>query len=183
MTKLKIQGTPSTAAANALEPHVRRFYSRPNLRQLVIAELHHIERTQVVPDGEQQPSVAMRIAAVEVPDAEQEDGLRDAMRALYLIRTASGTINEGGELELGKQTVRLLKGDLTLAATARLSAGLNHWSGYLKRVQDNGRLTVLEIRHELDVIQGGLMDLLSGGSGQQALDLDDDPDAAPDGAP
>lgn len=160
MTTLRIQGKPSTAAQQALEPHIARIYSRQGIRVMAVVELHHVERTQPAPDADKDASVTMRIAHLEVPGPDQEESIREVQRALFLQRTAAGTLNEAGELELSKQTVKDAAGIVGHIAVARMSAGVHHWRDYIKRVALNDKLTVGELRHEIDAVADGLAGLL-----------------------
>lgn len=162
MTTLKLDGTPGSAALAALEPHIPRIYSRPGVRVLAIAELAHIERVQPAPEADKEPSVKVRLSQLEIPNAEQVDAVREALRALYLQRTARGTLDEDHQLALSKQTVDLLAGTLAYQEGVRLGAGVRAWIGYLDRVCANEKLTAGEMRHELDAIRDGLTALRDG---------------------
>jgi hypothetical protein len=163
MTTLKIDGKPSTAAADALEPHVRTTYNRPGHRLMVVGELEHVERTQPAPGSDKEPSVKCRITHLEVARGEQEDALREAQRVLYLQRTARGTLDDDtGQLDLSERTLELTGGTLAYVETARVRAGLAHWSEYARRVQHNNQLTDTELRRELKVIANGLSATLAG---------------------
>ena len=162
MTKLKIQGAPGSAAKDALEPHLARIYGRPGIRVMAIVELAHVERTQPAPDSDKDASVTMRISHLEVPNDQQEGAVREAQRALFLHRTAHGTLDDAGHLELSQDTVRLTGGMLHAVEVARLRAGLAHWVKYMRRVVDGPDLTLSEVRHELDTIADGLDATLTG---------------------
>ncbi len=157
MTVLKIQGKPSTAAMQALAPHVARIYGRSGVRIMAVVELAHTERTEPAADAEKEPSVTMRITHLEVPTVDQEPSVRELQRALFIERTATGTMDElSGELELSKQTIKDAAGVVTHLALARISAGVHHWRGYCRRVVANEKLTAGELRHELDAVADGL---------------------------
>ncbi|MDG9703740.1 hypothetical protein [Streptomyces sp. DH37] len=156
MPRIKLDSQVGTAAAEALEPYVPLLYARQGMRIVFIAEMAHLERTQPAPDSAKAPSVKARITHLEVPNAEQEGAIREAMRALYLQRTAAGTFQEDGQLELSEETLRLTGGLLHAIEVARLRAGLAHWASYARRVVQGPDLTVSEMKHELDTIVGGL---------------------------
>ncbi|MEV7422830.1 hypothetical protein [Streptomyces sp. NPDC091212] len=156
MTALKFDAKVSASAAEALEPHVRPLYDRPGARRLAIVEFAHTERIQPAPGSEKEPAVKVRITHLEIPNADQEGTIREAQRALYLQRTATGTLQEDGELELSEQTLRLTGGMLHAIEAARLKAGLAHWLTYIHRVVQGPDLTVSEMRHELDQVAAGL---------------------------
>lgn len=161
MTKLAVKGL-ATAAGAALQPHVEGWYRRSGCRAVAVVELQHVERMEPAREAEKERAVTMRIAACEVPvDPENEDVLREVMRSLYLLRTAAGTLDEEGQLQLSKQTLRLASQVIGGQAMARLSAGLHHWLGHLARVQANQALTVGELRHEIDAVHDGLAAILA----------------------
>lgn len=163
MTTLKIEGKPAAAASEALEPHVRRLYDRPGLRLMVVGELEHVERTQPAPGSDKTASVKVKFTHIEVAGADQEGYIREALRALFLQRTARGTLDDdSGQLELTPDTLRLAGGMLHAIEVARLRAGLDHWAGYARRVVHNPDLSLTEVRHELDTIAEGLTLTLSG---------------------
>ena len=169
MTALKIEGKPTASAMAALAPHVRRLYDRPGIRVMAVVELEHTERMQPAPNADKDASVTMRISAVEVPTLEQEEAIREVQRALYLERTATGTLDEEGTLLLSKQTLKDAGGIVTHLALARLSAGVQHWRAYAARVNSNANLTVGELRREVDAIRDGLDAVLGRlGDGEEA---------------
>jgi hypothetical protein len=175
---LKLDGTPSTAAMGALEAHVAALYAKPGARLMGIVELAHIERVQPAPEADKDPSVKVKVTQLEIPNSEQVDAIREAQRALYISRTARGTLDEDHQLALAKQTIDLLGGSLAFRDVARLNAGLRTWVDYVTRVCTNEKLTAGELRHELDAIRDGLTALL------QARDFDPDTGElfGPDGA-
>jgi len=156
VTVLKIQGKPSTAAMQALAPHVARVYARSGVRIMAVVELAHTERTEPAADAEKEPSVTMRITSLEVPTPDQEGAIREVQRALFIARTAVGTLDEGGELELSKQTLKDAGGVVRDLMLARLAAGVHHWRTYVRRIAASDKLTVGELHHELDAIVEGL---------------------------
>lgn len=169
MTVLKLQGKPSTSAMQALAPHVARIYGRSGVRIMAVVELAHTERTEPAADADKEPTVTMRITALEVPTADQEGAIREVQRAMYIERTATGTIDElSGELELSKQTIKDAGSVIGHLALARISAGVHHWRNYARRVAARNSLTVGELHHELDAIADGLDAVLGRlGSGEE----------------
>ena len=167
MTTLKFDSKLGAAAAAALEPHIRPIYDRPDCTRLAIIELRHVERTQPAAGSDKEPSVRVRITHLEIPNKEQEGVIREAMRALYLQRTAQGTLDEDGQVQLTESTLRNLSGLVHEIEVARLRAGLTHWVDYIARVNATTKLTISEIRHELDTIAQGMAALLHATGEQQ----------------
>jgi hypothetical protein len=170
VTTIKIDAKIGGNPAAAFEPHVPALYSRPGCRILVVAELAHVERTQPAPDTEGTPSVKMRISSLEIASKEQEGALREALRALYLQRTASGTLDDDGQMVLTDHTLKMTAALMTDIEVARLRAGLARWTEYARRVAGDNRLTQSEIRHELQSVADGMASTLS----RAAVDTSDE---------
>lgn len=162
MTHLKIAGSPTASAMSALEPHIPRIYDRPGIHVMAIVELEHTERVQPAPNSDAEPIVRMRIVGCEVPNTDQEGVVREAQRALFLARTARGTLDEEGMLQLDEDTLKLTPGLLMSIECARLRAGLVHWTEYARRVvASSGKLIESEIIHELQTVADGLRAVLA----------------------
>ncbi|MFJ8153885.1 hypothetical protein [Streptomyces sp. NPDC094468] len=161
MTQLKFDAKVSASAQEALEPHVRPVYATPAARRLFIGEFAAIERMEPAPGSEKEPSVKVRIVSLELPNESQEGYVREALRFLHLQRTARGTLDDDGQLELAQDTLRLTGGHLAYLETARLRAGLGHWAAYTRRVLHTADLTASELLHELKDIADGLGAVLS----------------------
>jgi hypothetical protein len=168
VTQLKFDGKVSASAQEALEPHIRPVYATPAARRLFIGEFAAIERMEPAPGSEKEASVKVRIVALELPNEAQEGYVREALRYLHLQRTARGTLDEDGQLELDESTLRLTGGHLAYLETARLRAGLNHWAQYTRRVLHTSSLTVSEVMHELKTIADGLTGALDGAVGDDS---------------
>lgn len=155
--KLKLDSKMATAPEDVLGQLAHQLYDRPGARIVGVVELAHVERTQPAPDTDAESSVKMRITALEVGREEQEHHLREAMRALFLHRTARGTIDEAGEVELSDRTIELTGGVLHAVEAARLRAVVRHWGEYARAVSRSNRpLTVTELLHEITTISDGL---------------------------
>ena len=162
MTTLKIDSKVSPAAADALEIHIPGVYARPGARVLAVMEMQHIERTQPAPESDSKASVKMRITHLEVPSKDQEGVIREVLRALHLHRTATGTLDEDGDIVLSDQTLKTAAGVLTAIETARLRAGLEHHAHAARHLANTSKeLTASEFRHELAAIADALDAVLS----------------------
>lgn len=165
MTQLKFDAKVSASAQEALEPHVRPVYATPAGRRLFIGEFAAIERTEPAPGSEKEASVKVRIVSLELPNEAQEGYVREALRFLHLQRTARGTLDDDGQLELDESTLRLTGNQLAYLETARLRAGLNHWASYARRVLHTPNITVTEALHEMKTVADGLTAALDGARG------------------
>lgn len=168
MTQLKFDAKVSASAQEALEPHIRAVYDVPASRRLFIGEFAAIERTEPAPGTEKEASVKVRIVSLELPNEGQEGYVREALRFLHLQRTARGTLDDDGLVELDESTLRLTGGQLAYLETARLRAGLDHWASYARRVLHTPNLTVTEVLHELKTVADGLGAVLDGARGDDA---------------
>ncbi|WP_426568157.1 hypothetical protein [Streptomyces canus] len=165
MTQLKFDAKVSASAQEALEPHVRPVYATPAARRLFIGEFAAIERTEPAPGSEKEASVKVRIVSLELPNEAQEGYVREALRFLHLQRTARGTLDDDGQLELDESTLRLTGGQLAYLETARLRAAMGHWAQYARRVLHTSSLTVSEVLHEMKNLADGLTAGLDGALG------------------
>lgn len=162
MTQLKFDSKVSASAQEALEPHIRPVYATPASRRLFIGEFAAIERIEPAPGTEKEASVRVRIVSLELPNEAQEGYVREALRFLHLQRTARGTLDDDGQLELDESTLRLTGGQLAYLETARLRAALSHWAMYARRVLHTSNLTVSEVMHEMKTVADGLTAGLDG---------------------
>lgn len=161
MTALKITGTPTASAMQALEPHIGRIYDRPGIHIMAIVELVHTERIQPAPDSDVEPVVRMKITGCEVPNEDQEAAIRTAQRALNLARTARGTLDEEGLLQLDEDTLKRTGGELLWIECAKLRAGLKHWTNYAQRIAtQSAQFTATEMAHELKNVADGLTSIV-----------------------
>lgn len=142
MTTAKIVSKMTTAAEAGLEPSVLPLYNAPGATVVAVVELQHIERVQPAPGSETAATVRLRINHLEVAGTEQETTLREAMMALYTLRTASGTLDAAGEIELSERTLRQTGGELTAIEAARLTVGLRSVRARLLELLADPRMTV-----------------------------------------
>lgn len=156
MTAIKLDSKFATAAADALEPLTGKIYAKPGMRIVGVVELAHVERTQPAPDADKEASVKLQIKHLEIANPQQETVVRDALRALYLHRTAQGTLNDEGEVELSRQTLEDAAGLLHAIEAARLRTLLRHWLDYSRRVQNDHKLTTAQLHNEITTIADGL---------------------------
>lgn len=162
MTSAKITGTPTSAAREGLAPHVDVLFAIPGKRVMAVVELAHFERVQPAPGSDSDAVVRLKLTQLEIPTDDQEHILRNVQRALFLARTARGTFDEDGQLQLDDLTLKTAAGDLNLLETARLRAGLAHWSSYTSRIVTQSQdFSPTEIAHELKHVADGLSAVLN----------------------
>lgn len=163
MTKIKIEGRPAANASLALERFSQKLYNRPGLNVVGVVELRHVERTQPAPDEDKEQTVTLRMTHLELANPEQEDAIRQAMEALYLHRSAQGTLGEDGDITLAERTIKLTGGMLHAVEAARMRVSVRHWADQARRALAVENITVAEMRHELDAVANGLETVLSAG--------------------
>jgi hypothetical protein len=161
VTTLKLDGKPATAASDALVPWAQELYKKPGMRIVGVVELAHVERTQPAPDEDKEASVKLRITHLELAgDGQQENAVREAMRALYLHRNAQGTLTEEMDVELSKETLRKLGDRLDATEAAKRGIAIEHWASYARRALHTKDITHAELLHELKAIADGLYGVL-----------------------
>jgi hypothetical protein len=170
-TDIKLDAKLTTSSNDALSDHAKSLYNRLGTTRVGIVELRAVERTTPAPAEDKAPGVKLRIVGLEVAGADQEEIVREAQKALYLQRTARGTLTEDNELEISKETLRLAGRQLHAIETARLRAGLEYWNARTQKVVNSTGLLEGEVRREMKLIADGLKALLHPG-----LDNDDESD-------
>jgi hypothetical protein len=162
VTTVKIQGKPRAAATGAIELRADYLYTTPGARVIGVVEFAHTERTEPAPDTEKDRTVTLAISALELATHEQAETLRKAMRALYLERTAEGTLDIDGEVELSKTWLHATQFDLPLRESVRLRAGIRIWMEKAYAAFRTHNASETELRHELQALADGLNALLTG---------------------
>jgi hypothetical protein len=172
MPDLKIKGQVTTRVREALAPHVQAIFDNPGKHLMCIVELKHAERTEPAPGEEKSPSVVVKIVGLEVANADQDEVIRQIQSALYLHRTARGTLDEAtGVVDLSPRTLELTVGNLDATEVARLRTGVLHWQDTARRLAKSSNLLASELLHEIDAIATGLEHVAFNGPG--ATDDDD----------
>lgn len=154
--KIKFDSKMTTKAGDALSRYARPLYEAPGRKIVGIIELSHDERNETAPDSDKELWVKLRITGLEIGQEEQEHLLRGAMRALYLHRTATGTLDENQDVQLAEGTLRLIDGHLHAAEAARLRTAAVHWHEYARKASHLANPTVTELLHELATIADGI---------------------------
>lgn len=162
MTTVKIVGKPRAAAAGSLEEQADWLYNHPGARMVGVIEFAHVERTEVPADEDKDRSVSLAITMLELATTDQEEPVRKAQRALFLNRTASGTLDIDGEVELSKYWLDESATDISLRESVRLRAGIRIWAEKARLAFTAPNLSPTEVLHELDAIAAGLAKLLKG---------------------
>lgn len=162
MTTLKLDGTPGSGALAGIEAHVPGIYNDPGRKFVAIVELAHIERVQPAPDADKEPSVKCKVISCEIPVGEQVDAVRSALRALWLRRTAQGTLTEQLDVEMTERTLERLGGELAYLDTVRQQAGISAFARYAEDACSRAKPTVGELRADLKALRDGLRALASG---------------------
>lgn len=150
MTTAKLASKMSAGAASALGPHVEGLYEHPGRRVVAVVELCATERVQVADGEEKDGSVTLTVKQMELPaDERQDEALRDAMLALYRHRTAAGTLDAHGDVQLSERTIADTGGRLDALEAARLRAGLRSLDSQLGQVL-GGMATPVDLRRGIE---------------------------------
>lgn len=162
MTVVKIGGALAAAAADSLGRCADWLYANPNGRIVGVVELGHLERVEPAPGTERKKIVTLRMETLEVAaPGDQEDVLRRAAQAMYLIRTASGTLDPEGEVEMGETTLQQTVVDVNAREAARLSIATRELAARARSALRTSNPSVTELRHELQAIADGLFKVLN----------------------
>lgn len=169
MTKIKLDSAYPVTVGDALAPYVTLLLDAARAgkdkRILLVGELAPVERTEPVATSDKEPVLKLGLSAAEIPHADQDEPVREVMRALYLQRTATGTLDEEGQIQLTKQALRVAGGQIAHLAAARYRAALQAWATQA-RAAVHAQLSASEMWHEMERIAEGL-----------AAALDDDEEA------
>lgn len=174
MTTAKIDTKTSAQVDDVLTPHIDGVMA--HLRAGKVDTLHAVvtlvpvERTEPTPGADKEASVKLRLTSAEIPTGEQVETLREVQRALWVTRTASGTLTEEGDVRLAKQTLETAGSVLAYTEAARLRAGLDQWAK-AARTATTARLSADEMWREMERIADGLDTLL--GRGPKSDDEDE----------
>lgn len=161
MTKIKLDSKMGGPAAAAVEPLAQTIYAKPGVRIVGIVELAHTSRTEPAPDEDAEPEVKLAIKHLELARGGQHDEwVRKAMRALYLQRTAQGTLGDEYEVELSERTLAQTADLLQGVEVARLRTVVSSWGTYAERAARGQTLTVSQYQEELAIIGKALQGAL-----------------------
>lgn len=165
--KVKIETKLSVDGGEAVAPHVAGWYRRPGTRAVAVVEFVHKERTEPAPGEDAEPTVIMRFGHIEVASTDDEaDVLRRVQRGLYAARTAYGTLDDAGTLELDRATLKAAAGEILDLRAAHLTAGVKAWAGRARVAAGRSeRATARELGRELEEIAVGLAALVDAAPG------------------
>jgi hypothetical protein len=94
MTDIKFDSKVLEGVAESLEEHADTMFRQRKGRWMAVVELAHTERIEPGPDEDKNPSVKLRIVAIEVADNDfSDERLRELQRGLYRQRTSGGTLD------------------------------------------------------------------------------------------
>lgn len=170
MTKMKLEYSIKGQPSDALAGHVERIYANPGATFLSVVEFRHSERIEYS-DEDREPVVKCRVANLEVANTgEQESQVRSLLRALFLQRTAQGTLDDAGEVKLSKQTIELTAGLAMGEEVARLRAVLDHVQTRVHELASTPGMLESDLRAKVDALDVVLSAAMQGlGVAQMAL--------------
>jgi hypothetical protein len=157
MTVMKLDYRLNGDVSDALAPHIERIYDRPGSTFVAVVEFRHTSRLELADE------VKCRAVKLEVANpGEQEQHVRSLHRALYLQRTAQGTLDDAGEVKLSKQTIAQAAGLAGGTEVARVRAVLDWTATALHEATANTSLREADLRKALDKVQARLAAALRG---------------------
>lgn len=162
MTVMKLDYRLNGDVSDALAPHIERIYDRPGSTFVAVVEFRHTSRLELA-DEEKDDEVKCRAVKLEVANpGEQEQHVRSLHRALYLQRTAQGTLDDAGEVKLSKQTIAQAAGLASATEVARVRAVLDWTATALHKATADTGLREADLRKALDKVQARLAAALRG---------------------
>lgn len=125
----------------SIDLYAQRLYDNPGMAVMAVVELRHVDRVDPAEGvSTKDPRVNLRIEALEVaPAGSTEDTLRDVERALYLARTANGTLGSEDEIAFAEQTLEYAAGLVGGHETARLRVVLDWVLTQVEKICDNDK--------------------------------------------
>lgn len=136
----------------SIDRYAERLYENPGMAIMAVVELRHVDRvTPAEGVSEKDPRVNLRIEALEVaPAGGPEDTLREVERALYVARTAGGTLGADDDVRLAEQTMANATGLMTGHELARLRVILDWVIDRVGPVVGNDKLRPADIRRQVE---------------------------------
>ncbi|QBI56866.1 hypothetical protein [Streptomonospora litoralis] len=161
--KLKFDPNYSVSVGDALAPYAQPLMAAARtgkrMRLMIVGELAPGERTEPAPGQDKEPALKLVLVSGEVAAPDQEDTVRQVQRALYLERTAQGTLDEEGQVVLPKQVLDAAGDHVALVALAKLRAGVDVWAKEARKAVHN-QLSAQEMWLEMQRQADGLSKLL-----------------------
>ncbi|WP_435109948.1 hypothetical protein [Nocardiopsis synnemataformans] len=179
MTKPTFDSSVTAHFSDALAPYLGALMAKARARKIaevpVVGVIRLVDRREPSAGEDKEPVAKFRMITAEIPDADQSETVREVERALFLARTATGTITEDGDIRLAKQTLQTAGGLVSHIAAARLRAGIDQWAK-AARTATTSRLSADEMWREMERLADGLDTLLGrgpAGDDDEQLTLDD----------
>lgn len=147
--------------SDALAPHVERIFES-RLPFVAVVEFKPSQRVEELDEGKED-SVRCRAINMEIARGSQENNLREAMRALWVQRSAQGTLDEDSdELELSQQTLDNLGGLVAGEEVARLRVVLQQMLEQADAIAGDVELRADDVRLKLGKVTAQTRRVLSG---------------------
>ncbi|OLT27765.1 hypothetical protein BJF83_17430 [Nocardiopsis sp. CNR-923] len=163
MTTPKIDTKLTAQVGDVLDPHMDTLMAKARAGQTlevpIVGTLRPVERVEPMAGEDKEASLKLRLSSAEIPTPDQAETIREVQRALWLTRTATGTLDEDGDIRLAKITLQHAGRDVASAAAARLRAGVEQWHKQARAATVN-QLSASEMWNEMERIATGLATLL-----------------------
>lgn len=163
--KYSLASKPGHPATETLDVHVRDL-ARGGPRLVGIAEIGGAELKGILPDGEGEDTVKLRLRSFEPALGEDAaDQLRRTAQAMKALRTAEGTLTGDMDVDVAEHTLKRLAGLIGFEEAARLKVGVRHWLEILYQTLSKRRsdtATVDDVLGEVKLVAMGLDAVLAG---------------------
>lgn len=148
MTQMKFSYKLGQQPSEAVARIAPRVYEKKGASFLGIAEY---VRTKALEDEdpEKEDTVWVRVENLEIFNGEQEHIARNLIAALYLQRTAQGTLTDADDVAASEQTLNNAQGLITGHELARLKAGLDVILDKVAAIASDDKLRDVDFRREL----------------------------------
>lgn len=151
MTQMKFSYQLGQAAAEAVSEIVDHVYATKGSTFMAVVEFVR-KKTLEEEDPDKENTVWVGVGALAIGAGEQANLLREVQRALYLQRTARGTLDQANELRLAKQTLKDAQGLVSGEEVARLSAWIRLIRDELAAVTADETLDARALRKAADAV-------------------------------
>lgn len=168
-TQIVLDGGAQGQASDGLDRFAEYLYDNPGTKLMAVVEFAVTKLEEPGPMIQKDRKVRIGLVGCEVGSGDQEHTLRTAQRALWLHRSATGTLTEEGDLQYSQAVLDSLDGHLDASEAVRFRAALDWLVSQLADLARNSRLDDGNMRREVKKLATVGRGALAG----QQLRLDD----------
>lgn len=168
-TKIVLDGRMKGQSSEALDRLAEYLYENPGTKLMGITEFGVSFCGEPGPDVQGDRLVRLRLVGCEVGAGDQEHTLRTAQRALWLQRSATGTLTEEGDLQYSQAVLDSLDDHIDASEAVRLRVAMDWLTGKVSELARNNRHDDGHLRREMKKVADVARRALAG----EQLSLDD----------